>query len=183
MSKETRNVMLGELKVGEVFENEIGEFIVLKQDTEAGVTKVIQKGLFSTRQVFGDTADYKESKLGRYFEKKVEPIFSKVFGESLVSELVEIVTVDNQHIDTFECKVRPLSFDEAREYNELLVSEDFNDWYWTCSSWSAPERGWKYSVAVVSSGGVILLNFYYNCNGVRPFCILKSNLFVSKVEE
>lgn len=160
MCKEARKVELGELKVGEVFRTGIGEFIVLEQDKAAEVTKVIQKNLFATRERFGDTADYRESALKVYFEEIVEPAYIKVFGEAIVVEDAEIVTVDNQHLGTFGCTVRPLSFDEARKYNDLLVSADFKGWYWTCSQWSTPERGWKYSVAVVSSGGVIGLNGY-----------------------
>lgn len=183
MCKETGSMILKELRIGEVFKTDIGEFIVLGHDQAAGVTKVIHKKLFAKGKVFGDTANYKESKLKKYFDKKVEPAYQKVFGEALVEHEEDIVTVDNQHMGTFECKVRPLTFDEARKYNDLLVSEEFNGWYWTCSPWSTPERGWKYTVAVVSSGGGI---YYYNYDddyGVRPFCILKSNLFVSKVEE
>lgn len=80
-------------------------------------------------------------------------------------------------------KVRPLTFDEARKYNDLLVNKDLPDWYWTCTAWSTEERGWGNSVAIVSPSG----DFgYCNCrngDGVRPFCILKSNIFVSKVTE
>lgn len=73
---------------------------------------------------------------------------------------------------------------KAKELVELFreAGENQIDWYWTCTSWSTKERGWS-SVAVVSSSGYV---DYYDCNfgfGVRPVCILKSNLFVSKVEE
>ena len=95
-----------------------------------------------------------------------------------------IATVDMQRKDSvLHAKVRPLTFDEARKYNDLLVNKDLPDWYWTCTAWSTEERGWGNSVAVVSPSG-----FFYDCNcndciGVRPFCILKSNIFVSKVTE
>ena len=85
--------------------------------------------------------------------------------------------------EELHAKARPLTFEEARKYNELLVNKDLPDWYWTCTAWSTEERGWPYSVAVVSPGGDF--NHYGYCisRGVRPFCILKSNIFVSKVEE
>ena len=71
--------------------------------------------------------------------------------------------------------------EEAR--NDLLVNKDLPDWYWTCTPWSTKERGWEYSVAVVSPSGDIRDFSYDGSLGVRPFCILKSNIFVSKVEE
>lgn len=184
MCKETGKVMLGELNAGEVFRTDIGKFIVLEHDQAAGSTKVIQKNLFAKRERFGDTADYRESALKLYFEEIVEPTYIKGFGEALVEHETEIITADNQRVGKFSYKARPLSFDEAREYNNLLVSTEFPGWYWSCSPWSTPERGWKHTVAVVSSGGDIINSSYFdNYCGVRPFCILKSNLFVSKVEE
>ena len=84
---------------------------------------------------------------------------------------------------TVDCKIRPITFDEAREYTDITPNNDLNDWYWTLSPWSTEERGWKKSIAIVSPSGVIYSNCFDNVNGVRPVCILKSNIFVSKVEE
>ena len=111
--------------------------------------------------------------------------FVAEFGEDNICENeAGLVTVDGQEVfGKLLTKVRPLTFDEAREYNDLLVNKDLQDWYWTCTSWSTAERDWPYSVAVVSQFGDF---YYFNCvssNGVRPLCILKSNIFVSKVEE
>ena len=84
---------------------------------------------------------------------------------------------------TVDCKIRPITFDEAREYTDITPNNDLNDWYWTLSPWSTEERGWKKSITIVSPSGYIGYSYYYNANGVRPVCILKSNIFVSKVEE
>ena len=78
--------------------------------------------------------------------------------------------------------IRPLTFDEVREYNDLLVNKELDDWWWTCTSWSTKERGWKYGIAVVSPSASIDRGYCDGDNGVRPFCILKSNIFVSKGE-
>lgn len=95
-----------------------------------------------------------------------------------------MTSVDNQNeFNDCICEVRPITFDEAREYNDLLVNEDLPDYYWTLTPWSTDERGLKYAIAIVSPSGFIN---YFDCginNGVRPFCILKSNIFVSKGEK
>ena len=91
--------------------------------------------------------------------------------------------MDGQKIGETECKVRPLTFDEARKYTELTPNNELDDGYWTCSAWSTEERGWRYALTVVSPSGRISSSLYYYSLGVRPVCILKSNLFVSKVEE
>ena len=94
-----------------------------------------------------------------------------------------MASVDMQHeYEDCVCKVRPITFDEAREFNDLLVNKNLNDWGWTCTPWSTKERGWEYSVAVVSSSGYIDGCDFSGSLGVRPFCILKSHIFVSKGE-
>lgn len=98
-----------------------------------------------------DSNEYFTSELSDLFEEEIFPEFKEEFG-----------------------KVRPLTFDEARKYNDLLVNKDLPDWYWTCTAWSTEERGWGNSVAVVSPSGNINNNNYNNSNGVRPFCIADS---------
>ena len=119
------------------------------------------------------------------FEEEIFPEFKEEFGsDNLCSRQVSLATVDMQRKDSvLHAKVRPLTFDEARKYNDLLVKKDLPDWYWTCTAWSTEERGWGSSVAVVSPSGGISRCDYSFSNGVRPFCILKSNIFVSKVTE
>ena len=111
--------------------------------------------------------------------------FVAEFGEDNICENeAGLVTVDCQEVfGKLLTKVRPVTFDEGRKYNELLVNKELPDWYWTCTSWSTAERDWPYSVAVVSpSGNFDDFSYRYGC-GVRPLCILKSNIFVSRVEE
>ena len=118
-------------------------------------------------------------------EDKIQPIIESEVGENnLVEHTVELTSVDMQHeFDDCKCKVRPITFDEARKYNNLLPNKELDDWWWTCTPWSTAEREWKYNVAVVSSAGSVDLNDCRLINGVRPVCILKSNIFVSKKGE
>ena len=177
-------VMLKDIPVGGKFDTGIGRFIVL--DQKGDCTAVITEGLYHSQEEFdGYSANYSLSKLRKHFYKGIYPAFLEEFGdENLCYTPASLISVDMQKkYGSIDDKVRPLTFDEAREYNDLLVNKDLPDWYWTCTPWSTKERGWKYSVAVVSPSGSI---DYYICsdsNGVRPFCILKSNIFVSKVEE
>lgn len=181
MSKE--KVMLSELKAGEVFSGESGrKYKVLKQ--EDGQAKVITFDFMAEGKIFDeDTTDYKESELKRLIENEIQPLIEEDFKvENLVEHEVDLTTVDMQKdYGTCTCKVRPITFDEAREHNAELVNENLPDWYWTCTPWSTEERGWKYGMAVVCPSGDILgfNSRYYRC-GVRPVCILKSNILVSK---
>lgn len=177
-------VMLKDIPVGGKFDTGIGRFIVLEQKENS--TAVITEDLYREDVKFDDDCtDYKKSSLRELCEGEILNEFVTEFGEDNICENeAGLVTVDGQEVfGKLLTKVRPVTFDEGRKYNELLVNKELPDWYWTCTPWSTKERGWEYSVAVVSPSGNV---YDYNCrdsDGVRPFCILKSNIFVSKVEE
>ena len=176
-------VELATLNPGEVFKIGEHDFVVLKQQQDQ--TMVISKELVATRKQFDeDTKDYNKSSIKKFIETNIQPMIeAEVGAENIVEHEVDLISVDmQQEFNPCKCKVRPITFDEAREFNALLVNKELDDYWWTCTPWSTEKRGWKYSMAVVSPSGRI---YYGNCNlncGVRPFCILKSNIFVSKGE-
>lgn len=174
-------VRLSELNPGDVFKIGEHDFIVLKHDCDT--TTVISKGFMAENIVFDeDTRDYKKSNLKKVIESEIQPIIeSEVGSKNLVEHEVELTSVDMQHeFCNFSCKVRPITFDEAREYNNFLADKNLDDWWWTCTPWSTADREMKYSIAVVSPSGYIRHDFCRYGSGVRPVCILKSNIFVSK---
>lgn len=177
-------VKLSTLAPGDVFEIGKNDFIVLEQMSFE--TKVISKDFMAENIVYDeDSRDYNESNLKKVIEDEIQPIIESEVGENnLVEHTVELTSVDMQHeFDDCECKVRPITFDEARKYNNLLPNKELDDWWWTCTPWSTEERGCSYSIIVVSSAGNFSRSIC-NCNvGVRPVCILKSNIFVSKKGE
>lgn len=176
-------VQLSTLNPGDVFKIGEYDFVVLKQHEET--TEVISKEFMAGNVKFDDDSkDYSKSNLRKVIETKIQPVIEAEVGEeNLVETVADPKSVDSQYEFTgCKCKVRPITFDEARMYNNLLVNKDINDWWWTCTPWSTDDRNWKYSIAVVAPPGYVggrNCRFSY---GVRPFCILKSNIFVSKGE-
>lgn len=182
-AEKANKVQLSELKPGEVFKIGEHDFIVLEQKN--GATKVISKGFMTEDIVFDeDTRDYSKSNLKKVIESDIQPIIEAELGaDNLVEHTVDLISVDMQHeFEPCTCKVRPVTFDEARQYNDLLVNKELGDGWWTCTPWSTAERGWTYAIAVVYSSGVLSNHSYDVFNGVRPVCILKSNIFVSRGE-
>lgn len=176
-------VRLSELNPGDIFQTTgKRKYKVLEQYGDT--TKIISLDLVKENVEFGDTSDYKTSKVKKMCDTEILKDFEEEFGEeNIETHTADIITVDGQKIGTVDCKIRPITFDEVREYTDIIPNQHLDDWYWTLSPWSTKERGWEYSVTVVSPSGFIhgfSFNFSY---GVRPVCILKSNLFVSKVEE
>ncbi len=179
-------VQLSELQPGETFKIGEHDFIVLEQNGCSGTTNVISKGFMSEDIVFDDdTKDYNNSNLKKIIEENIQPAIEAGVGVgNIIEQVVSLTSVDMQgEFKPCYCKVRPITFDEARKYNNLLVNKDLDDLWWTCTPWSTADRGWKRTIAVVSPSGNI---FHDDCclgnYGVRPFCILKSNIFVSKGE-
>lgn len=181
--EETGNVELSTLKRGDVFQTTgKRKYKVLEQYGDT--TKIISLDLVKENVEFGDNTNYNQSNVKKLCDTEILKDFEEEFGaENIETHTADIITADGQKLGTVDCKIRPITFDEVREYTDITPNNDLNDWYWTLSPWSTEERGWSKSFAVVSpSGNVSILNCSY-VNGVRPVCILKSNIFVSKVEE
>ena len=181
--EKTGNVALSTLKRGEVFQTTgKRKYKVLEQYGDT--TKIISLDLVKENVKFGDTSDYKTSKIKKLCDTEILKDFEKEFGaENIETHTADIITADGQKLGTVDCKIRPITFDEARRYTDITPNNDLNDWYWTLSPWSTEERGWKKSITIVSPSGNFNNYNYIVGNGVRPVCILKSNIFVSKVEE
>lgn len=181
--EETRNVELSTLKRGDVFQTTgKRKYKVLEQYGDT--TKIISLDLLKENVEFGKSADYKESKVKKLCDTEILKDFEEEFGvENIETHTADIITADGQKVGSVKCKIRPITFDEARGYTDITPNPCLNDWYWILSPWSTKERGWEKAYTVVSPSGYIGFNYYFNVLGVRPVCILKSNIFVSKAEE
>lgn len=179
--EQSNKVKLESLKAGETFCIGENDYIVLEQ--HEGKTKAISKDFIAKHKKFADdTADYETSELRKYTEAEIQPTIEEEVGaENLVEHTVSLTTVDGQDdYGELTCKVRPITFDEARKYNNLIVNNDLDDWWWTCTAWTSPNREYNRSITVVLPSGYIYCNGCDSSYGVRPVCILKSNIFVSK---
>ena len=176
-------IALSSMSPGDVFQTTgKRKYKVLEQYGDT--TKIISFNLVKENVEFGDTSDYKTSKVKKLCDTEILKDFEEEFGaENIETHTADIITVDGQKLGTVDCKIRPITFDEAREYTDIIPNQYLDDWYWTLSPWSTKERGWGKSVTVVSPSGDVDGNGYDGSGGVRPVCILKSNIFVSKVEE
>ena len=136
------------------------------------------------RQFDLDFSNWESSDLRDYLnEEFLEKIAAEIGLENIVPFERDLLSLDGQtEYGKCEDKVSLLTVDEYRKYRSLIPNtKDY--WWWLVSPWSTPCNDYTRAVAVVSSTGYIGNNIcYYNC-GVRPVCILKSNIFVSKKGE
>nr|DAG66052.1 MAG TPA: hypothetical protein [Bacteriophage sp.] len=181
--EEAGNVALSTLKRGDVFQTTgKRKYKVLEQYGDT--TKIISLDLVKENVEFGDNADYNKSNVKKLCDTEILKDFEEEFGaENIEEHTADIITADGQKLGTVDCKIRPITFDEARGYTDITPNNDLNDWYWTLSPWSTEERSRGKSLATVSPSGFVYCGNCSSEKGVRPVCILKSNIFVSKVEE
>lgn len=176
-------VVLADLKAGEIFERDGREFIVL--DQEDGKTRICLNGYHGEDMRFDADGcpDYKKSDMKEYCDTEVYEEFVEIFGEdNIFEEEVDLVTMDGQKTyGSCNCSVRPLAFDEWRKYNQYLPKEVFDEWYWLCTPWSTPDRGWEHSVAVCNAAGGLFNYDAYGSYRCAPACVISSSVKVERV--
>ena len=133
-------VELSTLKAGDVFETSFGEMIVL--DNSDGKTTVITKGFVKDTLKFdSESPNFAESEISEYLSDEVLEMFEEEFGsENLVEHTTDVISVDMQKYESYTGKVRLLTFEEARKYNEMIVNKELDRWYWTMTPWSTTTR-------------------------------------------
>lgn len=129
-----------------------------------------------------DDNNWATSKLRSYLNKEFLEKLEKEIGEGNVLGFERnLLSLDGQtEYGSCTDKVSLLTVDEYRKYRKYIPNA--NKWWWLISPWSTPCNDYSSTVAVVSPSGGIN---YDNCDGsrgVRPFCILKSNIFIEKGE-
>ena len=126
--------------------------------------------------------DWKSSDLRNELRELRKKIENELGTGSLVEFERDLLSLDGQtEYGTCKDYVSIITIDEYRKYRKFLPNTD--RYWWTLTPSSTPCNGDSRWVAVVSPSGDFYGNYYYGCLDVRPVCILKSNIFVSKVEE
>lgn len=179
------------LKPGQTFSIGDAVFILLEHGKDTTKALVIENAW--TGQPVGieqpfdaHESNYKLSELRRDIESEDYQgwLENEVGAENLVEHTVSLTTVDGQDdYGELTCKVRPITFDEARQYNNLISDTDddsgYTEGYWTCTAWSVPHRtGWETGnfVAYVTYNGMIERNNPHWGYDVRLVCVLKSDI-------
>lgn len=170
---------LSEVKVGDTFKIGKHEFIVLEQ---IGVdTVVLSKDLIEDDVKFGDTPDFAKSDVKKILDKFAKEITKEIGDDALTTHAVDQTTLDGMfYYDASLAEMSLMTIEHVRKYADVLDKHKVDKWYWLVTPWSIPDRGWERSMcSVAPSGFVYNGNSNYGGNGVRPFCILKSDIFVS----
>ena len=172
-------VKLSDITEGETFKLGEYEFIVLEHNN--GTAKVLLKDALC-KSAFGDEdCDFKKSKVKDIladFDKKLSALIG---ADSVIPHLVDLTSNDGlkDYGETTE-RISLLTTDMARKYVHILDKHKLDMWWWLVTPWSTPAHGYSEYVCCVSPRGSVDIIFYcLDVIGVRPFCILNSDIFVS----
>ncbi len=172
-------VKLSDVAVGDTFKIGENEMVVLEHSE--GSTAVILKGLFSDKEKFGDNNNYENSNVDALCGEFGRCLSSVIGEDNLIEHVVDLTANDGlKCYGIIKRKVSLLTADLYRRYVYTLDKHKVEKWWWLATPWSTKLHEDEDWVLCVSPSGCID-NDYYNYDfGVRPFCILNSNIFVSK---
>lgn len=161
-----------------------GKFeIIVLEHLEEGTAILFKDSLEERRKFDSNSGNWISSDLRNYLNTDFYKSLSAEIGEeNIVEHTVDLTTVEgSKKFGTVQDKVSLLTCHQFSKYHDILEKFKLDKWWWLCTPIDVP--GWEDCARAVYVNGLV---FYFNYNyvgGVRPFCILKSNIFVSKVEE
>lgn len=169
---------LSDLKPGSVFVAGKKKFVVLEQ--LENTTAVAEIGELEKRKFSHTSNNWVITDLRKYLNTEVLAAYEQIFGKNIIETETDLTSLDGL-IDYGKCndKIRIMTLEERRKYQNLYEREE--EWEWLLTPWSTAKRGWTTAICAVSPRGYV---HNINCGSVlavRPFCILKSNIFVSAV--
>ena len=178
ISKKTK---LSEKEVGEIVTIGEHEYIVLEQNEFTCTTSLLMKDLLEDETTFGDSADYKTSNVKKMLDKFALELEKEVGKDNLIEHTVDLTSNDGlKDYGKTNAKVSLLTCDLYRKFVYIIDKFKLDKWWWLATAFSTPAHGYERLVECVSPRGSV---DYYSCSvndsGVRPFCILNSNIFVS----
>lgn len=172
-------IKLADIPEGETFKIGNHEFVVLENSGDT--TAIIRKKLLPDDMEFGSNNNFS----GSYVEDKCREVADEIAAivgkENLVEHTVDLTSDDGlKDYGTIKSRCSILTTDLYRRYVDILDKFMPDRWWWLATAHSTERHGNSSWVKCVSPSGCISSNNCNNHDGVRPFCILKSNIFVSK---
>ena len=156
------------------------EFIVIKSDEKLGTTELLLKDKLGEDMEFGSNNDYRTSEIKKVLDKFADEISAIIGNENLVEHIVDLTADDGlKCYGTIKAKMSLFTANMVRENVDILDEFKLNGWWWTCTPYSTPKHENASWIKCVSPRGNFSNYFYYLDRGVRPFCIVKSSIFVS----
>ena len=173
---------LFQIASGDTFKVGNFEFIVLAQNHVLGTTEVLLIDFWKTTKFDDSTNNYKNSSIRKKLNSDFyDELVNEVGTINIIPHTVNL-TADDGRKDYGMCddSVSLLTCDMYRKYVDVIDKYRItSDWWWLATPCSTSSNGYDYTVRCVGSARTLGNYDCLNDCGVRPFCILKSDIFVS----
>lgn len=178
---EREKVMLSDIPVGEIVKIAGMDMVVLEQ---MGIeTALITKNLLDPLTAFSENNNnYTGSLVDEICESFAELLEDAVGADNVMEHDVDLISDDGlKDYGIVRRKASLITADMYRRYVEILDQYRPEKWWWLTTPHSTERHDNNAWVKCVSPSGYLFDDHFYDCvNGVRPFCILKSDIFVSR---
>ena len=166
-------------KVGETFK--IGKYEFIRfGECQGGIAAVQKDLLFKSR--FGANNDLSKSDiLKRLVEEYLPEIEREIGAENVLEFETDLISLDgSKKHGVLRSKVSLPTFDFYRSNRSVFAKHLIDNWFWLATPWETIEYTNDNWITCVSPRGDIYGDDYGGGNvGVRPFLILKSDIFGS----
>ena len=155
------------------------EFIVCEHTSEG--TVLLMRNCLYDNEKFGGNNNYNGSCVDALCEKFADELAKVVGAENIILHTVDLTADDGlRDYGSIERRVSIFTANQCRKYVDILDKYRLDEWTWTATAYSTPKHDDDVWVKCVAPSGYVNGNSCININGVRPFCILNSNIFVSE---
>ena len=158
----------------------IGSHEMIVLDHVGDGTLLLRKD-FLKKMAFGKNNNYDGSDVDELCNEFADEIAEIIGEENILIHEVDLTADDGlKDYGIVQRKVSLRTAQMQREYVAVLDQYKPADWEWLATAYSTPTHESPSWVKCVAPPGVIDYGHCINgVNDVRPFCILKSNIFVS----
>lgn len=171
---------LAEYPAGSVVK--VGDFEMIVLEQIDGQTVLILKDVLPEEVTFGSNNNYDGSNPDKACCEFAKELFAAIGRENVLLHEVDLTADDGlKDYGTVERAVSLLTATQYREHVEILDKFKPDTWWWLATPHSTQAHENDEWVKCVSPSGFIDYYDYDGIDGgVRPFCILKSDIFVSR---
>ena len=165
-------------KDGEIFL--LGGMEFIKFPDVNGETPVLMKDIAFDSE-FGANNDLRNSVVLKRMEEEILPkIIAAVGEENVCTVKTDLTSLDGlKDYGVMESKISLPTLDFYRANAQILGQHKQDDWWWLATPETMRPNGNPWWTLCVTPAGRINRDDYLDQDGVRPFCILKSSIFVS----
>ena len=174
------NFTITENKNGEKIAK-IGKYEFLVLERSGDTVSLLLKSLYKENVKFGANNDFRGSNAQKICREFAAEIAAIVGEDNIVEHTVDLTSDDGlRDYGMIREKCSLLTTELYRRYVDILDLDRLDAYYWLVTPWSTPRHESSTLVKCVSPRGNIILDDFSIVNiGVRPFLILKSNIFGS----